>query len=183
MNNFTKVTLMVITLVCLSGAVSAQTVNSGAWMLGGTIGFNSIKTDGDDQSETYLNVSPSLGYFIINDLAIGARLSLTSYSYDGDSNSEFGIGPWARYYIVNSSLFAQAGMDFGTAGFDFFSLLTDEGSTTLNFGVGYSWFLNNAVAIEPMLQYSIYSGDEDGFFTDYNRFGFNISVQAFLGRN
>jgi len=74
-------------------------------------------------------------------------------------------------------------MDFGTAGFDFFSLFTDEGSTTLNLGVGYSWFLNNAVAIEPMVQYNIYSAADDGVFSDYSRFGFNIGVQAFLGRN
>ena len=183
MKLFTKTTLTLFAFLMVTQMVSAQKVNSGAWMIGGTIGFNSITTDGDDNAETYLNVSPSLGYFFMNDLAIGARMSLTTYSYDGDSNSEFGFGPWARYYIVGSPLFAQAGMDFGTAGFDFFSLFTDEGSTTLNLGVGYSWFLNNAVAIEPMVKYNIYSAADDGVFSDYSRFGFNIGVQAFLGRN
>ena len=181
MKLFTKTTFTFIVQISLTRIVSAQTVNSGAWMVGGTLGFNSIKTDGNDNSETWFNLSPNVGYYIINDLAIGARLSLVSYSYDGSSNSQFGFGPWARYYFVNS-LYAQAGIDFGSTGMDFFSLLADEGSTTLNFGIGYSWFLNNSVAIEPSLLYSIYSGVDDGVFADYTRFGFNIGVQAFIGR-
>ena len=74
-------------------------------------------------------------------------------------------------------------MDFGSAGFDFFSFNADGGSTTIHMGIGYSWFLNNSVAIEPSLQYSIYSADEDGLLADYTRFGFNIGVQAFIGRD
>jgi outer membrane protein len=182
MKLFTKSLVTLILLAGLFQMASAQTVNSGAWMLGGSVGFNSIKTDGDDNSETYLNISPNVGYYIMNNLAIGARINYLSYSYDGDSESQFGFGPWARYYFINS-LFAQAGVDFGSTGMDFFSILADEGSSTLNFGIGYSWFLNNSVAIEPQLQYSIYSGDEDGFLADYTKFGFNIGVQAFLGRN
>lgn len=182
MKNFSKILVTLITLVTMVQLVSAQTVNSGAWMLGGNVGFNSIKSDGDDASETYFNISPNVGYFIMDNLAVGARLSLFSQSYDGETESEFGIGPWARFYIVNG-LFAQAGIDFGTAGFDVFSLLTDEGSSTLNLGVGYSWFLSPSVAIEPTLQYSIYSAADDALFGDYTRFGFNIGVQAFLGRN
>ena len=44
MKLFTKSTLALIALVSLTGIVSAQTVNKNAWMLGGTMGFNSIKT-------------------------------------------------------------------------------------------------------------------------------------------
>ena len=182
MKLFTKSTLALIALVSLTGIVSAQTVNKNAWMLGGTMGFNSIKTEGNDTSEIWFNLSPNVGYYITNDLAIGARFSLFAYSYGGSVNYQVGVGPWARYYFINS-LFAQAGMDFGSAGFDFFSFNADGGSTTIHMGIGYSWFLNNSVAIEPSLQYSIYSADEDGLLADYTRFGFNIGVQAFIGRD
>ncbi|HQW01849.1 MAG TPA: hypothetical protein PLV75_06940 [Saprospiraceae bacterium] len=182
MKLFTKSTLALIALVSLTGIVSAQTVNKNAWMLGGTMGFNSIKTEGNDTSEIWFNLSPNVGYYITNDLAIGARFSLFTYSYGGSVNYQVGVGPWARYYFINS-LFAQAGMDFGSAGFDFFSFNADGGSTTIHMGIGYSWFLNNSVAIEPSLQYSIYSADEDGLLADYTRFGFNIGVQAFIGRD
>ena len=182
MKLFTKSTLALIALVSLTGIVSAQTVNKNAWMLGGTMGCNSIKTEGNDTSEIWFNLSPNVGYYITNDLAIGARFSLFTYSYGGSVNYQVGVGPWARYYFINS-LFAQAGMDFGSAGFDFFSFNADGGSTTIHMGIGYSWFLNNSVAIEPSLQYSIYSADEDGLLADYTRFGFNIGVQAFIGRD
>lgn len=154
-------------------------------MLGGTLGFNSIKTEGNDSSEIWFNLSPNVGYYIIKDLAIGARFSLFTYSYGGSTNYQFGVGPWARYYFVNS-LFAQTGVDVGSAGFDFFSLPADGGSTTIHMGIGYSWFLNKAVAIEPLLEYSLYNADENASINeldDYNRFGFNISVQAFIGRD
>jgi outer membrane protein len=182
MKLFTRsvLTAMVAFLVAQGGI--AQTVNSGAWQLGGSIGFNSIKADGDDASETYFNLSPNVGYYIMNNLGIGVRLSLLTQSYDGESESTFGFGPWARLYVI-SGLYAQAGIDFGPSAFEIFSSLQEEGGTNLHFGAGYSWFLNNSIAIEPQLEYNIYSGDEDGFIGDYNRLAFTIGIQAFLGRN
>jgi hypothetical protein len=97
MKLFTKSTLALIALVSLTGIVSAQTVNKNAWMLGGTMGFNSIKTEGNDTSEIWFNLSPNVGYYITNDLAIGARFSLFTYSYGGSVNYQVGVGPWARY--------------------------------------------------------------------------------------
>src|SRR5688572_5203669 len=72
MKLFTRATLTLIVFVSLTRIVSAQTVNSGAWMVGGTVGFNSVKSDGDDNSETWFNMSPDVAYYIIDDLAIGS---------------------------------------------------------------------------------------------------------------
>ena len=179
MKTFWKTTLVVTTLLSFNYGLSAQTVGEGAWMIGGSAGFNSIKYADDDNSTTLFNLSPNLGYFIIDDLAIGLRASLYSESYDGDSESQFGIGPWARFYVVNN-LFAQGGIDFGPSQFDLFSWFSGEGSTNIHLGVGYSWFLNNSVAIEPILLFNSFTGDEDLEEGDYTRFGLNISVQAFL---
>lgn len=182
MKLFTRslLTAMVAFLVAQSGM--AQTVNSGAWQLGGSLGFNSISYEDGDGSETLFNLSPNVGYYIINNLGIGVRLNLVTNSFDGDSESTFGFGPWARFYIIDG-LFAQAGMDFGPSAFDIFSAIQEEGSTNLHFGAGYSWFLSNSVAIEPQIEYNIYTDDEDGFTGDYNRLAFTIGIQAFLGRN
>lgn len=183
MKTVAKALFTLLIVISTTNIISAQTVNAGACMLGGSLGFNSIKFEGSDNTRTTLNITPNFGYYIINDLAIGVRFNFYNESYDGDSESQFGIGPWARYYIAQSPVFAHAGIDFGTTGLELFSLLSDEDSSTLYFGLGYSWFVNPSVAIEPLLQYSIYKAGDEGFFNDYNRFGFNISVQAFLGRN
>ncbi len=180
-----KLMSKVIVLLCILSStelVIAQTVNQGAWMIGGTAGFSSQKFDGVDESQTIINITPNLGYYIMDDLAIGARVNFLSVSFDGDTDSNFGFGPYARYYITNP-IFLQAGIDFEAAALDLNSLLNDEGSSTLHFMVGYSWFLNNSIAIEPALYYDIYNGDEDINDADYSRFGLNIGVQAFLGRN
>ena len=138
-------TLLFFFLVGSASLISAQTVNQGAWMIGGSAGFSSEKVDGADGSSTFLNITPNLGYYIIDDLAIGARINFYSQSFDGESESNFGFGPYARYYVADP-IFIQAGIDFEAAALDINSIFNGEGSTTLHFQVGYSWFLNNSIA-------------------------------------
>jgi len=174
-------TLLLTMFVCSAGFISGQTVNQGAWMVGGTAGFSSEKIEGDDASSTTVNITPNLAYYLIDDLAVGVRLNWLSQSYDGESDSNFGFGPYVRYYITDP-IFVQAGYDIEAAALDLNSLFNAEGSSTLHFMVGYSWFLNNSVAIEPAVYYDIYNGDEDNFDSDLSRFGLNIGIQAFIGR-
>jgi hypothetical protein len=178
MKMITKTTLFAVLFLCFSGVLSAQTVGKAAWMLGGSAGFSSSKVKDADASTTFINITPNVAYFFMDDLAIGVRVNFTSTSYDGDSESNFGFGPYARYYVTDP-IFIQAGIDFEDATLDLNSLFAGEGSTTIHAAVGYSWFLNNGVAIEPSLYINIYNGDEDIQDADLTRFGLNIGVQAF----
>jgi hypothetical protein len=180
MKLFTRTSLVAIAMLSFAGFLSAQTVNQGAWMLGGSVGFSSLKVKDAENSTTYFNLSPNVGYYIIDDLAIGARINFLSISEDGDSESNFGFGPFVRYYVTDP-IFLQVGYDLEAAVLDWNLFLGGEGST-LHAAVGYSWFLNSGVAIEPSLYLNLYSGDGD-FDADYTRFGLNVGVQAFAGRN
>lgn len=51
MSLIAKANFTFLAIVCMTKVISAQTVNKNAWMLGGTLGFNSIKTEGNDTSE------------------------------------------------------------------------------------------------------------------------------------
>lgn len=180
MKTFTRPFLIAFAILTSVGFISAQTVNQGAWMLGGSVGFSSLKVKDADASTTYLNISPNVGYYIIDDLAIGARINFLSESFDGESESNVGIGPFLRYYVTDP-IFLQIGYDIEAAVLDWNIVFAGEGST-LHAAVGYSWFLNSGVAIEPSLYLNLYSGDGD-FDADYTRFGLNVGVQAFAGRN
>lgn len=150
--------------------VSAQTVSKGAWMIGGTAGFSSTKFKSSDNSVSMLNISPSIGLYVIDDLAVGLGLSYASVSFDGDSESSTSLSPFVRYYVVNP-IFLQAGVDLGL----------DEGSgMAVNAALGYSWFLNDNVAIEPQLFYQNFN--RDGEVGDFSTFGLAIGIQAFIGR-
>lgn len=155
----------------LSQTISAQAVNQGAWMVGGSAGFSSEKLKDAEESTTTIDLSPNLGYFIADDLAIGLGVNLHSESFDGESTTLFGLGPFVRYYFADA-IFAQAGVNLGLGDIEF---------TEFHVGVGYSWFVSNDVAIEPVLFYRSFSVDGD--FGDSSTFGLAIGVQAFAHRD
>ena len=153
-------------LLFTSQLVSAQAVGQGVWMLGGNAGFTSTKFKAADESNTTLFLNPNLGYFIADDLAIGLNLNLTS----ANEVTTFGLGPFVRFYFADA-IFAQAGVDLG---------LGDNEFTAFQVGVGYSWFLSNGVAVEPMLFYRSHGVDLPGDAGDFSVIGLSIGVQAFV---
>lgn len=168
--NFSRLTFSAF-ILCLMFAVTgnSQAVNKGAWMIGGNIGFSSVSVKDSDISVNTFNFSPSVGYFVVDNLGIGLGVDYLSISIDGESDSFTYLTPAVRYYVYDA-LFAQVSYQLG---------LTDGLENTLRIGAGYSWFLNNSVAIEPQVYYSLIS-DED---VDAAEFGLAIGVRAFIGRN
>jgi outer membrane protein len=181
MKLITKPTFLLIVMLCLSGLVSAQTVGKGAWMLGGSLGFSSTKVKDADVSTTHIFLNPNVGYFIMDDLALGLDIAFFSESTDGESESNFGFGPYARYYITDP-IFLQVGYAFDASPFDS-QLFQAGGGSTFHAAVGYSWFLNNGVAIEPALFLNIYSDDEDSALQSFTQFGLSIGIQAFANHD
>jgi outer membrane protein len=171
MKNFTKATLSLVAVLCFTQLSLGQTVNQGAWMVGGSAGFSSMKFKDADNSLSTIVLNPNLGYFIADDLAIGLDVGFVSQSFDGESESTFGLGPSIRYYVTDP-IYVTVGANLE---------LDEGGGTTIVAGVGYSWFLNNSVAIEPELFLNLYNNDGD--ISDYTIFGLSIGVQAFAGRN
>lgn len=159
MNLITRSFLTAMVVFVLGQVASAQTVNKGAWMIGGSAGFKSDKPKGADATTT-LNISPNVGYYLMDDLAIGLGLTFAD-----PSSGQNSLNPFARYYVFNP-VFVQAEVGLG---------LDDGAGTSFKASVGYSMFLNNSVALEPAL---FYSGREN-----FSSFGLSIGVQAFLGRN
>lgn len=123
--------------------------------------------DNNDKSDTFtVNINPKIGYFIIDDLAIGLDLTLisnneTQSSEFGDIETKttgFGIGPFARYYFANG-FFGEALVGLGSTKVKSTSGLLGEReikSSTFGFrvGAGYSFLLGDHVAIEPTVNYS-----------------------------
>lgn len=167
MKMITKSMFTLLAFVCITQVMTAQTVGKGAWMVGGSAGFSSTKVKNADFSTTRIDLNPNLGYFFADDLALGLALDFNSTSVDGNSSSTFGLGPFVRYYVTNP-IFIQVGANLG---------LNDGAGTSFGAKVGYSWFLNDAVAIEPALFFTSYNNDGD--LSDYSQFGLSIGVQAF----
>lgn len=175
--NMKKLLFIFTLLFVASSSLFAQT-QKGNWMIGGNATFASLKQG--DFKVTTIGISPTAGYFIANDLAIGASVNLTSYKEeDDDAETDFSAGPFVRYYFVNlgpsAKLFGQADVAFGST--KIFG--ESEGFTDWGISAGPAIFLNPNTALEITLGYGSkkYKDADDAT----NAFGVNVGFQIHLG--
>ncbi len=174
--------LFAVGLIIITHSLFSQTVSQGAWMAGGSAGFSSSKQDGAGNSTTTIDVIPSAGYFIMDNLGVGINVTYSSTSLNNSTLTSLAFGPWARYYVIPNA-FAQSGYNMGTNKIsgDFGKATTKNSSMYL--GVGYSAWLSNSVALEPMVYYNIQKEkDESNDPVRTNSFGLNIGFQVFINR-
>jgi hypothetical protein len=127
-----KITYFTVFMLTISaGLVNAQT-NQGNVLLGVTstlsiagagsdlmnIGFSSVKqksdADGFEESDpdkmTSINLMPKVGYFVVDNFAVGLDLNIgvssTQYGENEDKSSQtlLAVGPFARYYIPTAKV-------------------------------------------------------------------------------
>ena len=101
-----RLLLICFLLLPIFNATNAQ-LTKGNWLVGGNGSFSSTKYNSTvtaSYNQTYIQISPSIGYFIIDKLAVGLR---PGYSYSkaetGTNNyaqNVFNIGPFVRYYFL-----------------------------------------------------------------------------------
>lgn len=105
------------------------------------------------------------GYFFLDNCMATAQLS---YDKSGDDPSLFSIGLGARYYLV------QNGIYFGASATYFYS--DDYAECLPSVQVGYSFFINGSVTIEPEIYYN------QSFMNhgDYSTFGLRIGLGIYL---
>ncbi len=172
-----KKSLLVIAILTMAVTTTtyAQT-SKGTWLLGGGGSFSSSKNG--DFKWTQFSLSPDVGYFIMDNLGIGAAVSFSSYKEDGeDASSTVSFGPFVRYYFLplgpKAKLFANGSFGFGSQKF------TDsESFTTWSLAAGPAIFLNPSVALEFTVGYnSVKFKDADD---PTNTFGVNIGFQIHL---
>ncbi|MCB0515062.1 MAG: hypothetical protein R2798_09600 [Chitinophagales bacterium] len=170
-----KITCLFIVLFAAMG-LQAQT-EQGSLMLGGNLGFSSSSVKDVDGAVTDFSISPTVGYFVIDNLALGAGFSyVSSKNTLGGADataSAFGFGPFVRYYLENRL--------FGQLGFDLLSSKANDGDavngTWITPRIGYAAFLNDYVSIEPSVYYSIGGGD---LYKDWSQFGLSVGFNIYL---
>jgi len=172
MKNYTRLFTLAF---CLFGASLFAQTQQGSMMIGGSAGFNS--SDGSSE----ITLAPSLGYFFIDQLAIGAQITFASSSVDGgDGTTIIGVGPMVRYYFMGEGkarVFAQGNFAWSSIKVGDFDAVT---GTAFGGGAGVSIFLNDHVAIDGIVGYTSSSfGEGDAV----GSFGINFGVQAFIGGN
>lgn len=190
------VTAIALALVC-SGAYAQ--FNQGRILAGGSVSFQTqtVKSKVNGTTNTLgkitdIGFNPKVGFFVIDNLAAGLGVDITSHtekeegSSDKSTSSNFTVTPFVRYYL-DPGVFFQGQVGFGTS-----KQKNENGNTTTTtkngvfdwaLGVGYAYFLNDHVAIEPLIYYSMHTdknNDNDNKIT-YGGVGINVGLQVYLG--
>lgn len=167
-----------------------------------SIGFSTIKYDDtpDEKDKLIsLNLNPKVGYFIIDNLAIGLDLNVgfsNQKSDDGSStnNALIGVGPFVRYYVGKKKIkpFLEANSLFSTVNskYDFDSEETEVKSKIKSFGggVGIAIPMGDKFCFDALLSYSNLTLKEDVRGIDryglkINSIGLKLGFTVFLGKN
>lgn len=170
-----KGTILAILIAITSMHINAQdTTNArqkGNILLGGgaLVHFTSHKYNNNENTSFTTNITPKIGYFIIDNLTTGVEFSIKTSKetrtggFLGEqkiTSNTFSIAPFARYYLKNG-FFAEGLVGIGTAKTNNSSSLIGDrlGGTKTNIfgfraGVGYAVNLGEHIAIEPSINYS-----------------------------
>jgi hypothetical protein len=166
-------------------------IQKGDFFVGGEIDFDMSKSRGLDnmdrlyRTQSTFELSPDIGYFISNKLAIGSQVSFIRFSQkyfekDKFHENSYLFSVFTRYYLY-SKLFSELNLGIGIKTWNTniqekFVFL----KTSLN--AGYSLFLSKAIALEPIVSigYSNESKNDNDFHLDTVFSDFSIRLIYFF---
>lgn len=161
---------MYLCAVCCGYGALAQT-EQGSWLIGGNLVLNT-----GDNSTTFA-ISPTAGYFVINNLAVGGNVGLSFSKFGENKTTRFGIGPLTRYYFGRRNIrpFGHGEINFTSEKLKVPGTTNTENGIEYLLGLGLAGFINQSVALETLAGYThskIKGRDGDGGFE--MRIGFQV---------
>ncbi len=174
---FTVVTVLAqqITKPQTSAVVDDTPLETGNWLVGAGIG----STGYNFSTKTFqLNIQPRLGYFVQDNVVVGAGVSLGIKSYKGGNSFGYGVAPFVRYYFDQASTSTGRFFGEGSAGIAGSSSKDsqEEKPLSLSLGVsaGYAHFITRTVALEGTLGYTYSKADISSGVSGSGSSGLNI---------
>ncbi|MEO6134999.1 MAG: hypothetical protein ABIP35_07595 [Ginsengibacter sp.] len=191
-----KQTLLILSIIFFYLNSNAQ-LTANNWLVGGSGSFYSYSEDFSTISYnqianyTSIDIAASVGYFFFDKFAAGLRPGFSSYkgkvvrasvgSGTYMNNYKFDIGPFARYYFLNSekqyNILADISYQIGIN--KNFGGLNDKGKyNTFSLMGGTEIFFNQTAGIEILLGYTqkIVSIENSSNALSNNKKGFLASI-------
>jgi hypothetical protein len=157
-----------------SSIAHAQTtpLTKGRGLLSGSIGYHSDKYIGEPSRDLF-NFTPTIGYFVADNLALGlnGNLQVMGGNANYASQTSYSVGPFARYYrfVGGSDKFALYGQ--GSLGYAHYSGGPNLGYASITPGLAF--FPIPRFGLEASLRGLSYSSN----FNNTHSFDFGFSLQ------
>lgn len=203
-----KIGLLSVFAVLVQVSMVAQILDQGNFIIGSTVGFSTansqVNTNGvtnEGLSARQINIAPSLGYFLMDQLAVGLGAdftlnAVTQPNKDKTEDSDLLFGPFARYYFpVEEHIagFFVANFGFGNSK-DEQIVGTDKQKIQTNvfaFGIGpgLTVYSKGGFGIEAIFKYNFAKSNFDTTIsgvsattkTRTNQFSLSLGVQYYFG--
>ncbi len=177
-------TLFIATLL-FSLSVNAQ-ITIGNWMVGGSGNLSTYKSESNSirtgntsvLSGKSISLFPTIGYFVIDKLAMGLSPSYNYFENEDSSGNNYNIGAFTRYYLLKPdkviNVLTQVSYS-QTIGNDYL-----KGHNYI-IKAGPSFFFNNSVAFECTLDYIIVNSKfPSGDSSKESSFNLGLGLQIHL---
>lgn len=202
-------------LIVLLAAVTgyAQFTDQGNFLVGTTIGLSSassrvIQNEGTDQNEgagpssLQFSFAPKVGYFVIDNLAVGIGMDYTlsrvdQPNEDVTTDSDLLFGPFGRYFVPFGSgdvaLFVEANVGFGSSSDNQELLGVAQNIQTnifsIGIGPGITVISDSGLGVSATLKYNYARSRFDTNINNVQRetitrsnvFDFSIGFQYYFG--
>jgi hypothetical protein len=152
------------------------------------IGFSTISSSGSSEKATTFNLSPRIGYFFVQNLALGLDINYSLLSYGTGSNKEtnsiFGLGPFIRYYISPKKVapFVEAAASFGSSSYKYDDTPASKTNlTSFLGGIGLAILLGDKFSFDIMGGYVSTTMKENSSKSTLGTIGFKIGFHTYLG--
>ena len=177
-------TFLLIIAVCFLIKNANSQITKGNWLVGGSASFSSLKSSSTATlqfKQTNIQITPLVGYFLMDKFAVGLNPSLTYGSNNLANNSTIiTIGPFVRYYFLKPenvfNLFTEGSYAYGS--------ITGKGQgtgqrlNTYSISGGPVLYFNSSVGLEFIIAYS--TTKIVGFSGINNEIRFGIGFQIHL---
>jgi len=148
--------------------------------IGGNFLFAS--TNSDNSSTTLLQFSPEFSYFVDDNFEIGTTMTIQSYQYSNTRNTTIGLGPFLSAHFKTASINPFVGISLTYLN----QKVSHNGQTAIDYSEnsinlfgGILVPLNEKVAIQPLIQYSLYFS-KDIELGEISQIMLGVGIKAFL---
>ena len=159
------VSIAMLAMTLVANAQSSDTPFAKGKIYAGA-GFSGLNLHYNSKSKWNFDINARGGYFIEDNwMLLGEFL----WGIRQKADNSFAIGAGGRYYIVQNGLYLGAGARFAHQGSDYNDFMP-------NVNVGYAYFLNHHVTIEPELYFDISTKS----FKDYTGVGLRVTMGVYF---
>lgn len=156
-----KIIFISFSILFLIAKANSQ-ITKGNWLVGGNASFSLIKNG--VTKDNYLQLSPNIGYFMLDKFAAGIKLGFSTKksdvygSADFTKSTSFDFGPLVRYYFFpidkQFNILVEGSYQHGIEKLKSNYTTTDYFRNAFSFATGPVVYFNTSVGLEFLIGYT-----------------------------